>query len=184
MKVVWLALILAVSASAESGREAAEVKKAGAAAAGQREVSKETEFEAAVRESRNRVRRIRRRLRRAMEEGDSVKAEELRKRLEKAKARHSTARDGLEEAVKRGDVSPHYREIKRSIRGDLREARRARYALKKAVRQSDNRAATQARERLHDAKQRLKEKRRRLRAFMKAGGVRRHGEAGRDRGSR
>ncbi len=128
----------------------------------------EVQLEERVRESRNRVRRIRRKLRKARENGNEDLARGLREKLQRAKVDRKRRRGALLAAMERGEVSPRYRRLKRSIREDLNAVRRARYALKRAVRRSDNRAAVKAQERLRKAKRKLKRRRQMLRRVMRA----------------
>lgn len=131
------------------------------------EPAPEVRLEERLRESHNRVRRLRRKLRKARKNGNADSARRLRVKLQGAKADRRRRRGALLDAMEQGDVSPRYHRLKSSIRQDLNAVRRARYALKGAVRRSDNRAAVKAQERLRKAKRRLKRRRQMLRRVLR-----------------
>ncbi|MFH2203211.1 MAG: hypothetical protein ABIJ96_08875 [Elusimicrobiota bacterium] len=122
-----------------------------------------------VREGRSEVRRVRRRIRKARAEGDAETVERLQERLRESRAEQRRRRERLLAAIENGEVSPRFRQLKREIKEDLNEVRRARYAMKKAVRRSNNREAVAANKRMLDAKRRLKRRRMLLRRMMKEG---------------
>lgn len=130
--------------------------------------TQELTLESELRESRLKVRRLRRRLRKARDAEDSEALARLKTQLHQAKEDQRHTRKKLREAVAAGDVSQNYGHLKKGIRDDLNAVRRARYALKKAIRRSDNRAAQKAKERLLSAKRRLKRSRRALRGHMRS----------------
>ncbi|MFH1723571.1 MAG: hypothetical protein ABII00_03000, partial [Elusimicrobiota bacterium] len=135
-----------------------------------RELPVEAELEDRVRRDRNAVRRAQRAFKRAREKGDAEAARTAELRLEQVKAASRVSRDQLRAAVERGEVSPGYGELKRSVRSQLNAVRRARYSLKRAQRMSDSKGTLRARDRSREAKRVLKRQRMRMRRFLRRQG--------------